>query len=160
MINVANCFTGIMSPHFGDIVRPMTLITGKYVRAHHQRSRTKIGIRQSLIIPNSYHVPMAKSRILPHSIGQSNAKIAMQNKKGQVAPCMQVQLYYIGTNNVLHWNQQRHKKTNPFDKSGSIVATIWTEPDYTEHHAFAAQAGDGFDENNCYATTRTLKDSQ
>jgi Reverse transcriptase (RNA-dependent DNA polymerase)/GAG-pre-integrase domain len=164
-IKVDNCCTRTMSPHIGDFVGLMTPVKGKFVQGIGGTSsailnqgtiRWKInddeGTTRTILIPNSYHVPMVKTRLLSPQHWAQQSKDDSPHQKGTWCAT-------YADNIVLHWNQRKHKKTIKLDKTGSNVATMWTAPNYTKYHAFVATTGIEDDQNLiCYTANTPTKE--
>jgi Reverse transcriptase (RNA-dependent DNA polymerase)/GAG-pre-integrase domain len=168
-IKVDNCCTRTMSPYITDFVGVMTPVSGKYVQGISGTSsailnqgtiRWKItdddGATRTILIPNSYHVPMVRTRLLSPQHWAQQSKDDKPKQKGTWCAT-------YAENVVLHWNQGKYQKTIKLDKNGSNVATMWTTPDYTKYHAFVATAGSDYEHDLvCYDAESTAagKDTQ
>jgi Reverse transcriptase (RNA-dependent DNA polymerase) len=164
-IKVDNCCTCTMSPHIGDFVGLMTPVKGKSVQGIGGTSSAILnqgtikwriaddeGTTRTILVPNSYHVPMVRTRLLSPQHWAQQCMDDTPNRKGTWCATYADRI-------VLQWNQRKFTKTIKLDKTGTNVATMWTAPDYTKYHAFVAAVGCEDDDNLlCYDATEAKEE--
>ena len=87
-----------------------------------------IGIRHTLIIPNSYYVPQAKVRLLsPQHWAQARTGVDKNGGAGTITTT---------TTCTLFWNNKSAFRTIPIDVKGNNVATFYMATGYQRFHDY------------------------
>lgn len=143
-IKIDNCCTRSISPSLDDFIGPMTTVHGKAIRGfggtttpikHTGTVRWLVdddeGISREILIPNSYHVPDAPSRLLSPQHWAQEARDSSPSPNGTWCATYADSI-------VLHWNQRKHLKTISLDDSSQNVATMWSSSGYNKFVAYDA----------------------
>lgn len=138
-IKIDNCCTRSITPSIDDFIGPVTTVQGKAIRGfggttsrikHTGTVRWVIddddGKSHEILIPNTYHVPSAPSRLLSPQHWAQEMNDNVPNPNGT----------WCGTyanNIVLNWKQCTFKKTITLDAEAQNVATMWSSSGFDKY---------------------------
>lgn len=143
-IKIDNCCTRSITPSINDFVGPVETVHGKAIKGfggtttpikHSGTVRWLIdddnGVTRELLIPNTYHVPNAPSRLLSpqHWAQEANDNEPINNGTWCATYADSI---------VLNWSQRSHSKTISLDDKAQNVATMWSSSGYDKYTAYDA----------------------
>lgn len=143
-IKVDNCCTRSITPHMTDFVGPVTEIHNAAIRGfnggtskikHTGTVRWYVdddsGVRRELLIPNTYHVPEAPTRLLSPQHWAQQMKDNVPEPRGTWCATYDTEI-------VLQWNQRKHTRTIKLDPEAQNVGTMWSSAGYEKFVAYSA----------------------
>ena len=143
LLRVDNCATASMSPHKGDfigILKPVRkrikgiggTVSGIMMGTVKWRIEDDNGMTHEIIIPESFYVPNAPSRLLSPQHWAQQAKDNHPKRYGTWCATYDDTI-------ILEWHQRQYKRTIKLDKKGTNTAWIYTAPGFNRHHAFCTE---------------------
>ena len=144
-LRVDNCASKSISNCTDDFVGPLVDVNRKIKGIGGLADGLKMGTIKwkiedddgkvhDILLPGSYYVPSAPSRLLSPQHWAQVAKDRKPKPRGTWCATYDDEI-------VLYWNQRKYKRTIKLDPSGDNVATMHTAPGYSHFMAFCAECG-------------------
>lgn len=111
-----------------------------------------LGRSHDVILPGAIYARKSPARILSPQHWAQEAKDNHPKRRGTWCAT-------YGDEIVLHWDQERYKRSVTLDKKGSNVATICTSPGFNKFESFQSESGLVRDELFCY-DSRIISDDE
>ena len=146
-IRVDNCASKCISPHIEDFVdcpvpvkcRKIKGISGTLSDVRKGTLKWQIedddGVKHDVIIPGSYYVPEASSRLLSPQHWAQTAKDNKPKPRGTWCATYDDSI-------ELWWGQRKYKRTLPLDPKETNVGTMQSAPGYKRYSAFCSEIGE------------------